>query len=92
MFVLISIRVHIAKKTTVYGTSLGTIPAWLEETDEAVEFSTNASLPPGVVTLRVSDTDRDDREDRDDYSEPFSTGSYAHKRSTKSHSGDSNTL
>lgn len=89
VFVLISIRVHMAKTSSVYATGLGTIPAWLEDNEEAIEFSTNASIPPGVVTLHVSDTDRDDR---DDYSGPFGTDSYAHKRSTKSYSGDDNTL
>ncbi|KAH9479867.1 hypothetical protein JR316_0008463 [Psilocybe cubensis] len=92
VFVLIAIRVHAAKTATVYANGMGTIPGWLEDDDDAIEFSTNASLPPGVVTFRVSDTDRDDR---DDYSQPYGSDSYAHKRisavsivgSTSSHSG-----
>uniref|UniRef100_A0A8H7XS79 Uncharacterized protein n=1 Tax=Psilocybe cubensis TaxID=181762 RepID=A0A8H7XS79_PSICU len=89
VFVLIAIRVHAAKTATVYANGMGTIPGWLEDDDDAIEFSTNASLPPGVVTFRVSDTDRDDR---DDYSQPYGSDSYAHKRSTKSHSENVNTV
>lgn len=81
VFVLMAVRVHIAKSQSVLGTGLGTLPAWLAEDGSDSEMNgERSSSPVAGVTFRVSTNDHD----RYDPSEPLGSSPYTHK----SHTGD----
>ncbi|KAH9476023.1 hypothetical protein JR316_0011592 [Psilocybe cubensis] len=81
VFVLIAVRVHVAKSQSVFGTGLGTLPAWLDEdTSDSEMNGDRSSSPVAGVTFRVSTNDQD----RYHPSEPLDSSSYTQK----SHTGD----
>ncbi|KAH9476037.1 hypothetical protein JR316_0011606 [Psilocybe cubensis] len=77
VFVLIAVRVHIAKSKSTLGTGLGTLPAWLDDGGSAFELTDQRSPTPiPAITFRVSANhfERDDEPDS-----PFDSSAYTHK-------------
>jgi len=71
VFVLIAVRVHAARSRSASDSEMGSVPSWLDQTDNVIDLSRAASSPGAGITFSVAAG----KLDGDDESGPFASSS-----------------